>query len=90
MLLWFRTRAPFALPRCPVGRQSGNYPETGLEEINGNLLEADFWPGVISGLPVNREQSITPISRLVITNPGLYATFTSASTLLQTWKNWDT
>ena len=21
-----------------------NYPETGLEEINGDLPEADFWP----------------------------------------------
>jgi len=25
-------------------------PETGLEEINGDLLEADFWPGIICGL----------------------------------------
>ena len=24
MLLWFRTRAPFALPPCPVGRQFGS------------------------------------------------------------------
>ena len=36
-------------------RLHGNYPETlvqtGFEEINGNLLEADFWPGTISGLP---------------------------------------
>jgi hypothetical protein len=23
---------------------SRNYPQTGLEEINGDLLEADFWP----------------------------------------------
>jgi len=21
-----------------------HYPETGLEDINGNLLEADIWP----------------------------------------------
>ena len=27
-------------PKC---RQSGNYPQTGLEYINANLLEADFW-----------------------------------------------
>jgi hypothetical protein len=26
------------------GRQPGSYPETGLGEINGNVLEADFWP----------------------------------------------
>jgi hypothetical protein len=26
-----------------IGRQSGNYPETLLEEINGDVLEADFW-----------------------------------------------
>ena len=26
-----------------AGRRSGNYPETGFEEINGDLLEADFW-----------------------------------------------
>jgi hypothetical protein len=24
-------------------RQTGNYPETGLEEINGDFLEADLW-----------------------------------------------
>jgi hypothetical protein len=24
-------------------RPSGSYPETGLEEINGDLREADFW-----------------------------------------------
>jgi len=35
------------------GRVVGN-PETGLEEINGDLPEADFWPGPTSGLPVNR------------------------------------
>jgi len=28
-------------------------PETGLEEINGDLLEADFWPGILPGCPVN-------------------------------------
>ena len=26
-----------------------DWPETGLEEINGDLREADFWPGIISG-----------------------------------------
>ena len=26
------------------------YLETGLEEINVDLLEADFWPGIASGL----------------------------------------
>jgi hypothetical protein len=33
----------------PDGRPTGAYPETGLEEINGDLLEADFWPGMTSG-----------------------------------------
>jgi hypothetical protein len=28
------------------GRQPGDYPETGLEEINGDFPEADFSPGV--------------------------------------------
>jgi hypothetical protein len=32
--------------------QSGNCPETGLEEISGDLLEADFKPGIVSGSPV--------------------------------------
>jgi hypothetical protein len=27
---------------CTSRRQSGSWPETGLEEINGDLLEADF------------------------------------------------
>jgi len=30
-------------------RLLGSYPETGFGEIDGNLLEADFWPGIISG-----------------------------------------
>jgi len=42
------------VPFCPVRRQTGNYPETGLEYINANLLEADFWPGMTSGVPVIR------------------------------------
>ena len=27
--------------------QTENYPETGLEEIKGDLLQADFWPQVL-------------------------------------------
>ena len=27
-----------------------------MEETNGDLLEADFWGGIASGLPVTREQ----------------------------------
>jgi hypothetical protein len=27
-----------------------SYTETGLEEINGDLLQTDFWPGIISGV----------------------------------------
>jgi hypothetical protein len=26
------------------GRPTGNVPETGLEDINRDFLEADFWP----------------------------------------------
>jgi hypothetical protein len=42
-----------------VGRETGSYPETGLGDINGDLSEADFWPGCAlcgstSALPVNR------------------------------------
>src|SRR6266550_460190 len=33
-----------------VGRQPGSYPETGLGEIDGDVLEADFWPGITSAL----------------------------------------
>jgi hypothetical protein len=29
---------------CPDRRQTGNYPETGLGEINSHFREADFWP----------------------------------------------
>jgi hypothetical protein len=32
-----------------VARPAGSYPETGLGEIDGDVLEADFWPGIISG-----------------------------------------
>jgi hypothetical protein len=28
---------------CPDRRPTGSYPETGLEEIKRDLLEADFW-----------------------------------------------
>jgi hypothetical protein len=28
---------------------NGNYPETDLEEINGNVLEQNFWAGIASG-----------------------------------------
>jgi hypothetical protein len=33
---------------------STGWPETGFEEIASRFLEADFWPGIISGLPVKR------------------------------------
>jgi hypothetical protein len=50
----------------------GNCPETGLEETNGDLLEADFWPstplGAISSLPVIRSESVDG-SRLSRSNP---------------------
>jgi len=44
---WIRVeiRSPAAL----VSRS-----KTGFEEISGDVLEADFWPGMIFGLPVTR------------------------------------
>jgi hypothetical protein len=36
------------------GRQYGSCPETGLGDINGDLPEADFWPGLIPLWPVTR------------------------------------
>jgi hypothetical protein len=62
MLLWFRTRAPFASPPRPVGRLLGSYPETGLEEINSDLLEADLW---LASLP----RSLSELRVLRGTNP---------------------
>jgi hypothetical protein len=32
--------------------QLGNYPETGFEEISGDVREADSWTGIGSGWPV--------------------------------------
>jgi hypothetical protein len=32
---------------------TGRYPETGFQEINGYLPEADFWPGMIFRLRVD-------------------------------------
>jgi hypothetical protein len=40
----------------PDGRQSGSDPETGFEESMDDLPEADFWPGISSGLPVTRPE----------------------------------
>jgi hypothetical protein len=34
--------------QLPDRRLTGSYPETGLEEINGDLLEEDFWPREIA------------------------------------------
>ena len=42
------------------GRPTGSYPETRFEEIGVTeslFLEADFWPGPTSGLPVIRQVS---------------------------------
>jgi hypothetical protein len=38
--------------------ESGNDPETGLEEINGDFPEADFWPGMTSGWPITHAEAI--------------------------------
>jgi hypothetical protein len=43
-------------PETDVTRSRG--PETALGEINANPLEADFWPGTISGSPVTRQESL--------------------------------
>src|SRR5258706_7463708 len=34
--------------QLPNGRQTGSYPETGFEEISGDLLQADFWTARMS------------------------------------------
>jgi hypothetical protein len=47
-----------AVPQLlPVGRPTGSYPETGFEEINSDVPEDDFWPGITSGYPVTRARS---------------------------------
>jgi hypothetical protein len=42
-------KANLERPIPQAGRQLGNDRESALEEINGDLLEADFWPGITSG-----------------------------------------
>src|SRR3954453_14021174 len=37
-----------------VGRQPESYPETGLEEINGNLLEGDLFASRTSTNPIEK------------------------------------
>jgi hypothetical protein len=50
-----------------VVRKRGSYLETGFGEINGDVLEADFWGGISSGLPVTREQFWgEPMKRLLV------------------------
>ena len=44
------------------GRQTGSYPETGCEETNGDLLEADFWTGIVFRLPVARNRRLACVS----------------------------
>jgi hypothetical protein len=39
------------------GSWSTNARETGLEDINGDVLEADFWPAITSRLPMIWELS---------------------------------
>jgi hypothetical protein len=41
------------LPNC---RQTGNCPEMGLGDINGDLPEADLWPAITSRLLVIRSE----------------------------------
>jgi hypothetical protein len=46
---------------CPI--LYGSYPETGFEEISGDVPEADFGLGITSGLPVIRPQSAASAKR---------------------------
>jgi len=50
-LLWNQLHS-LTRASCP---QDGSGPETGLEEINGNLLEADFWPAGSPPWPITSE-----------------------------------
>jgi len=50
----FETRSSERRRHCRFwvdGRQTGSYPETGLEEINRDLLEADFWAASLKVCP---------------------------------------
>src|ERR1022692_2188675 len=47
----------------PISLHPGSYPKTGLEGINGDLLETDFWPNVISGSPVTFPELRSPTFR---------------------------
>jgi hypothetical protein len=40
-----------------IGQPTRCYPAMGLEEINGDLPEADFWPGITSGWLGDRLES---------------------------------
>ena len=40
-----------------IGRQTGNYPETGFDEINSDVRERD-----LSGLDVAAEETVTGLS----------------------------
>ena len=53
---------PLVFGQLLVCRQSGNYPETGLEEINGDLLEEDLRPGMSFRSRI-RVEAIEPASR---------------------------
>jgi hypothetical protein len=46
-----------------VKRMSRFGPETGFEEIFGDVLERDFWTGITSGLPVNRPWSLSTATK---------------------------
>ena len=60
--------APYQQDFRTDGRQYGNYLETGLEEINGDLREADFWPGITSCLPVIRQESVRTVQKSLPTS----------------------
>src|SRR5258708_21832648 len=50
----------------------GNYPQTGLEEINRDLLEADFWRGITAVSTLIRQLSMGhPILSTMSSNQSL-------------------
>jgi hypothetical protein len=49
-------------------RPTGNYPETGLGEINRDLLEEDFWPAQTPCSwrePLCKDQLLMPIDLMI-------------------------
>jgi hypothetical protein len=59
-----RTRVEPNLAASFGGFASGGHgPETGIEEITSDFLEADFWPGIASGWRVIQIRPQIPYAR---------------------------